>query len=438
MGVFVQLDGVTGDRLQLGVTGPMLKNDGGVAKVFGADGTTLANLVVDQLTADVRAKSGTDVQTANGRGVILKDDDGSASIKLKAPSAVTTDVTLTFPDGAGTSGQVLSTDGSGGLSWVDQAAAASTSWLEPVKAATTSNMGGTYSNGTSGVGATLTGSANGALGAQDGITLSLNDRLLVKNQSTASQNGIYTLTTVGDGSNPFVLTRATDMNSAGEFASRAVFVQQGSTQAEQAYVCTNDGSVTVGTTSIAFTRFAGGTISFSQVDAAAVITSGEGVPANASSDTSFPTTKAVSDFVLSEVEGVAKLYAFSVELSAGNTISGSGSLVLLSDVLLPQPAAVMMIVANTGTAFDESVFLEVGVAGSGGSASSVGSGDSQKFLFDEDVQAVGKRIFNVWGLNDVNRKLQFRLVNQSANTMDLGQIDVQVQVSTFADSKSSS
>ena len=47
----------------------------------------------------------------------LQDDDNSASIKLQAPSAVTTTVTFTLPDGDGTSGQFLQTDGSGNLSW---------------------------------------------------------------------------------------------------------------------------------------------------------------------------------------------------------------------------------------------------------------------------------------------------------------------------------
>ena len=49
----------------------------------------------------------------------LQDDDGSASIKLQAPSAVTTTTTLTLPDGDGSADQVLSTDGSGTLSWSD-------------------------------------------------------------------------------------------------------------------------------------------------------------------------------------------------------------------------------------------------------------------------------------------------------------------------------
>lgn len=75
----------------------------------------------------------------------------------------------------------------------------------------------TYSNGTLGVGATLTADANGPLPNIDDVTLVGTNRLLVKNQAAPAQNGIYTVTTVGDGSNPFVLTRATDMDQTAEF-----------------------------------------------------------------------------------------------------------------------------------------------------------------------------------------------------------------------------
>jgi len=47
----------------------------------------------------------------------LADDDNSAQIKIQAPSAVTTTTTLTLPDGDGTDGQTLLTDGAGTLSW---------------------------------------------------------------------------------------------------------------------------------------------------------------------------------------------------------------------------------------------------------------------------------------------------------------------------------
>lgn len=80
-------------------------------------------------------------------------------------------------------------------------------------AATTSNLVVAYNNGTSGVGATLTNTGTLAILSIDGLTPSLNARILVKNQNNAFQNGIYTLTTLGNGSTPWVLTRSTDYNS---------------------------------------------------------------------------------------------------------------------------------------------------------------------------------------------------------------------------------
>lgn len=78
------------------------------------------------------------------------------------------------------------------------------------KASTTVNLTSTYSNGTSGVGATLTNSTTQAAFSVDGYAASVNDRILVKNQTSTFQNGIYIVTTVGDGTHNWVLTRATD------------------------------------------------------------------------------------------------------------------------------------------------------------------------------------------------------------------------------------
>jgi hypothetical protein len=80
--------------------------------------------------------------------------------------------------------------------------------------ATISNLMATYNNGTSGVGATLTNTGTLTILTIDGLTPVLNARILVKNQNTSIQNGIYTLTTVGNGSTPWVLTRSVDYNLA--------------------------------------------------------------------------------------------------------------------------------------------------------------------------------------------------------------------------------
>ena len=129
---------------------------------------------------------------------------------------------------------------------------------DSVRVATTANLGAIYNNGTSGVGATLTGSSNGAISV-DGVSPTTNDRILVKNQSTATQNGIYKVTTVGDVSNAFVLTRTIDNDSSSEMTGGCfTFVEEGSTNADSGFVLSNvTGSATLGSTSLNFTQFSG-------------------------------------------------------------------------------------------------------------------------------------------------------------------------------------
>jgi hypothetical protein len=124
-------------------------------------------------------------------------------------------------------------------------------------AATTANLNATYSNGTSGVGATLTNAGTQVAFTTDGTTPSVNDRILVKNQTTASQNGIYTLTTVGSGSTNWVLTRATDFDTAVEIAGGDfTFVDNGTTLANTGWVNVDE-VTTVGTDPIEFQQFSG-------------------------------------------------------------------------------------------------------------------------------------------------------------------------------------
>ena len=87
----------------------------------------------------------------------------------------------------------------------------------------------------------------------DGVSLSSGDRVLVKNQSTASQNGIY----VWNGA-ASTMTRATDADSSTEVtAGMFVFVEEGTVNADNGFVLTTDGSITVGSTSLTFTQFSG-------------------------------------------------------------------------------------------------------------------------------------------------------------------------------------
>ena len=83
----------------------------------------------------------------------------------------------------------------------------------------------------------------------DGVTTSAS-RVLVKNQSTASQNGIYL-----SGSGAW--TRTTDANTWNQLISAYVFVETGSTQADTGWVCTVDPGGTLGVTAVTWVQFSG-------------------------------------------------------------------------------------------------------------------------------------------------------------------------------------
>lgn len=82
----------------------------------------------------------------------------------------------------------------------------------------------------------------------DGVTLATGDRILIKDQSDAKENGIYIVAASG------APTRATDADTGTELVSAAVFVSEGAANADKAFVCTND-SITLGVTNIAFVTF---------------------------------------------------------------------------------------------------------------------------------------------------------------------------------------
>tara|TARA_B100001094_G_scaffold119051_1_gene114784 strand:+ start:14113 stop:15621 length:1509 start_codon:yes stop_codon:yes gene_type:complete len=84
----------------------------------------------------------------------------------------------------------------------------------------------------------------------DGVSLAANDRVLVKDQSTSSQNGLYKVVDGGS------WTRTDDLATGADAAGAFTFVEQGSTNADIGFVCTsNTGSAVVGTNDLAFSTF---------------------------------------------------------------------------------------------------------------------------------------------------------------------------------------
>lgn len=85
----------------------------------------------------------------------------------------------------------------------------------------------------------------------DGVTLATGDRILIKNQSTATENGIYIVAALG------APTRSIDTDSGAELEGAAVLVREGTINADTQWVCSNDGAITLGVTNIAFVQLAG-------------------------------------------------------------------------------------------------------------------------------------------------------------------------------------
>ena len=114
-----------------------------------------------------------------------------------------------------------------------------------------------YNNGSFGVGATLTATAFGAL-LIDGFIPSVGDSILVDKESNHTHNGVYLVTTVGDGSTDYVLTRRADFNSSSTItAGDTVFVTDGSTLSGTTWTMITGGAIVVGTTDLVFTQVAG-------------------------------------------------------------------------------------------------------------------------------------------------------------------------------------
>jgi hypothetical protein len=207
----------------------------------------LTSLIIDDITID-----GQSFTTTSANKNINISPHGTGSIIV--PSG--------YEDRAGFQNQSLANK-----AYVDQVAQGLDT-KPSCKVGTTADLSATYNNGTLGVGATLTASIVGALSLDD-VAVSVNDRVLVKDQTDATENGIYVVTTVGDGSTEFVLTRATPEDQPAELSGGAfVFVEDGTLNANNGYTFTHTGAPTFGTTDLDVAQFSGA----GQITAGAALT----------------------------------------------------------------------------------------------------------------------------------------------------------------------
>ena len=188
----------------------------GTASISSGDITGVTSLAVDNVTVN-----GNDISTTNSNGNLTLTPNGTGTVTV--PSG--------YKDRAGFGATSLVSK-----EYVD-AVKVGLDFKDSVRVATTgSNI-----------------SLSSAPAAIDGVTLSTDDRVLVKDQSSGAENGIYVFN--GSGS---AMTRATDADANAEVTSGLfTFVTEGTVNADSGFVLTTDGSITVGTTSLAFAQFSG-------------------------------------------------------------------------------------------------------------------------------------------------------------------------------------
>lgn len=222
-----------------------------------ADPSWITSLATTKLSGTV-----TNAQLANSQITL-----GTTSIALGATSLAPVGLTsITLTQDPTTAFQVATKQ------YVDTLVSSGITYHAPVKYEvpnSTGNLNATYNQpGGPGVGvnATLTNAGALVAFAPDGPTASIGDRILVYNQTNAFENGVYTVTTVGNGSTAWVLTRATDADTYalkspnGLGNGDAFFITSGISGAGETYVCNTVGVITFGTTAITFAQ-----ISASQV-----------------------------------------------------------------------------------------------------------------------------------------------------------------------------
>ena len=272
----------------------------GVAS-FDATNLTVSSGVVT-LNSDLNSLTSVDVDNITIDGNVISTTNANGNLDLTPNGSGTVTVPSGYQGRAG-----FTSDSLVNKTYVDSVA----NGLDvkaSVRVVTTANLGATYNNSAG----TLTNSGTQAAIAIDGVTLVATNRVLVKDQTTAAQNGFYKVTTVGDGSTNWVLTRTPDADAASELTAGAfTFAEEGTLNGDNGYVMSTDGAVTLGTTAITFEQFSG----------AGQITAGNGLTKNGNTIDAVGTADKIS--VSADAITIASTYVGQTSITTLGTIAGS-------------------------------------------------------------------------------------------------------------------
>jgi hypothetical protein len=209
------------------------------------NGSTTSSLAgLTELAVDNININGNEISSTNSNGNISINPNGTGTVDVNGARI------------SGLGAPTQDTDAATKL-YVDSVAEG-LSVKPAVRAASTANITATYANGTAGVGATLTIPATATLNIDGVTTWAQFDGILIKDQTNAAHNGRYYVSTVGNISTAWVLTRCAKCDEPTEIPSMYVFVQEGTTYNSTGWVATVDTlPITVGTSNITFTQFSG-------------------------------------------------------------------------------------------------------------------------------------------------------------------------------------
>lgn len=262
-----------------GTTGQVLLGNTGAAPSWGAISSSAVASFSAGTTGFTPSTATTGAITLAGTLAVANGGTGATAAATArtnlsaAASGANTDITSIALTTGTVSTAPASNNDIANKQYVDTVASTGIHFHQPVRVESPINLNATYNNGTAGVGATLTNAGTQAALVIDGVTVSVADRVLVYEQTTQTQNGIYVVTDTGSGSTNWVLTRSSDADTYvnaspnGLSEGSTVFVQQGTTGAGETYTCNTVGTITFGTTAITFT----------QISAAQIYSAGAGL-----------------------------------------------------------------------------------------------------------------------------------------------------------------